>query len=122
MARVIKRDSWNIGMRRVNKVIDQERKNGFKAVATGIYSSSVDILVYDKKNRLVRVYESTNQRKPKFFIPLSRANRYKNNLLSFNDVQKILICSFETNLRYLPGGRDFFEQHGIEVRVMDGQD
>lgn len=121
MKRVINKASWNIGMRRVNKIIEQERKRGFRAFGTGMYSSSVDILVLGNNGKLVRVYEATNQRKPQFFIPLSRANRYRNNLLSF-DVERIFVCSFETNLRYLPGGRDFFEQHGIEVRVMDGQD
>ena len=108
-------------MRRVNKIITEEQKCGFSAIATGMYSSSVDILVRDKNDKIVRVYESTNQRKPQFFVPLSRANRYRSNLLSF-DVERIFVCSFETNLRYLPGGKDFFEKAGIRVRIMNGQD
>ena len=120
MKRVIKRDAWNIGMRRVNKIIKQERKKGLRAIATGIYSHTVDILVLNK-NKIIRVYEVTNFSKPRMFINEQRAERYRNNLLSF-DVERILVCSFEENLRYLPGGRHFFEQHGIQVRVMDYQD
>ena len=113
------RDSWNIGMRRVNKIMEQEREAGFHARSTGIYSDTIDIFVF-KGGELVRVYESTNYA-TKGYIQLNRGERYRNNLLQY-PVEKVFVCSSDHNLRCLPGGRDFFEQHGIKVRVIGYQD
>lgn len=111
-------DAWNIGMRRVNKILAQERQAGYQAIATGIYSDTVDIIVY-KGREIVRVYEVTNYTK-KGYIQLDRGNRYRGNLLQY-DVEKVFVCSFDENLIPL-GGKNFFTQHGIEVRVMGYQD
>lgn len=118
---VYNKDSWNIGMRRVDVIIQQEESQGYNAVATGMYSDTVDIFVF-KGNQIVRVYESTNYGKPESYVQLTRAERYRDNLLEYDDVDRVFVCSHEDNLRYLPGGRDFFEQHGIEVRVIGYQD
>jgi len=113
--------SWNIGMRRVRKILTAERQAGFSARATGIYSDDVDVLVHEG-NLLVRVYESTNYKKPEFYIQPSKANRYKNNLTKYPpSVQKIMIVSYDKNLEKV-GGKQYFEQHGIEVKVIGYQD
>ena len=111
--------SWNIGMRRVNRIIEQERKAGFLARATGIYSDTIDIFVF-KGEKLIRVYESTNYAM-EGYIQIKRGERYKKNLLQY-PVEKVFVCSSDNNLRCLPGGREYFEQHGIEVQVRGYQD
>ena len=113
-------EAWKIGMRRVNKIVQQERQAGFRAMPTGMYSDGADILVF-LGDQLVRVYEVTNYKSPDFYIQLDRAVRYRDNLLE-SEGHKIFVCSYEENLKYLPGVKDFFEQHGIEVRVMGYQD
>lgn len=113
-------DAWNIGMRRVNRIIANERRAGFSAYATGIYSNTVDIFVH-KNKMLVRVYESTNYCRTSY-VAKARAQRYKNNLLSYPDVQKVFVCSYTVNLKLIPGGINYFTQHGIKVQVMGYQD
>jgi len=56
-------ESWNIGMRRVNKIADAERQAGFSVTTTGIYSDCLYILVH-KGSKLVIVYESINYGTP----------------------------------------------------------
>ena len=123
-------ESWTIGMRRVDKIVEQEESNGYIAISTGIYSHLADIIVIDPNMTLppdsnydpiVRVYEVTNYNSPDEYIQLARAERYRDNLIQFK-AKKIFVCSYEENLRYLPDGRGFFEQHGIEVRVVGAQD
>jgi hypothetical protein len=115
------RKSWEIGMRRVNKIVDAERRAGLFVNTTGMYSDGVDILVF-RNNELVRVYEATNWGKPEYHLQPDRADRYLRNLLKYPpSVQKIFVCSYENNLDAV-GGRGYFEQHGIEVRVMGYQD
>jgi hypothetical protein len=121
-------DAWNIGMRRVNKIIEMENAQGFKALATGLYSSVPDIIVLDDNpdlgeniDTIIRVYEVTNYASESEFVQLPRAERYRDTLLRFK-AQKIFVCSFESNLRYLRGGAEFFRQHGIEVRFFGNQD
>lgn len=111
--------SWNIGMRRVNKIMEQERKAGFHARSTGIYSDTIDIFVF-KGEKLIRVYESTNYAM-EGYIQIDRGERYKKNLLQY-PVEKMFVCSSDHNLRCLPGGRKYFEQHGIKVQVRGYQD
>jgi len=122
--------AWNIGMRRVNTIIEMENSQGFKALATGLYSSIPDIIVFDNNfnpilcgntDTIVRVYEVTNYAARAEYIQLSRCERYRDTLLQFR-AHKIFVCSFEENLRYLHGGADFFRQHGIEVRFAGNQD
>lgn len=116
-----KRKSWLIGMRRVNQILDYERKCGFRADATGIYSDGADILVYEG-NMLVRVYEATNYKKPEYYIQQSKADRYKKNLTQYPpSVKKILVVSYEENLSKV-GGKQSFEEEGIEVRIIGKQD
>ena len=119
--------SWNIGMRRVNRIIEDEKANGYSAFASGMYTNLPDILVYDYDpaivlerpiDHMVRVYEVTNYRSPDFYIAKSKAQRYLNTLLQFR-CEKIVVVSFELNI---PGGKDFFEQYGIEVQVRGYQD
>ncbi len=115
------KNSWKIGMRRVDKIVKQETNDGFFARPTGIYSDMVDILVF-RDSQLVRVYEVTNWGKPEFYLQPVRAEGYLKNLMQYPDsVEKIFICSFEENLSTV-GGKSFFEEHGIEVRVMGYQD
>ena len=112
--------SWNTGMRRVNKILEEERQNGFQAEATGIYSNGADIFVH-KGDRLVRVYEVTNYAKDGY-IQLSRGERYRDNLRKYHpDVDNVFVCSYDENLIPL-GGRSFFTQHGIRVVVKGCQD
>lgn len=119
-------DSWNIGMRRVNKIIEQEDGNGYPAFATGMYTKLPDILVFDYDPAIgggvflpmVRVYESTNYKYPHFYITKSKAQRYLNTLVQFR-CEKIVVVSYESNI---PGGKDFFEKHGIEVQIRGYQD
>ncbi len=113
--------SWEIGMRRVNKIADMERRAGFSVTPTGMYSDGADILVF-RNNELVRVYEVTNWGKPEYYIQPDRANRYLRNLLKYPpSVQKIFVCSYEENLDTV-GGKSFFTQHGIKVQVRGYQD
>lgn len=112
------RKAWKIGMRRVSKIIGQERQRGFQAVPTGIYSDTVDIFVF-KAIELIRVYEVTNYAMDGY-IQLDRGKRYRDNLLQY-PVQKVFVCSSDQNLVPLDG-RNFFQQHGIQVRVMGYQD
>lgn len=123
-------EAWNIGMRRVDRIVQQEESNGYKAMATGLYSTVPDIIVIDPNTNyasssnydsIVRVYEVTNYNSRDEYVQLSRAVRYRDTLLKFR-AEKIFVCSYEENLRYLPGGRDFFEQHGIEVWIVGAQD
>lgn len=114
-----KLESWNIGMRRVNKIVAQETRAGFQTTTTGMYSDGADILVFEG-NMLVRVYEVTNYAKPEYYISQDKADRYRDNLLQY-PVQRVFVCSYEENLNSI-GGREFFEQHDIEVRVMGYQD
>ena len=119
-------EAWNIGMRRVNRIIEAENSLGYKALATGLYSSIPDIIVFDNNSSgntdtIVRVYEVTNYAARAEYIQLSRCERYRDTLLQFR-AHKIFVCSFEENLRYLRGGADFFKQHGIEVRFAGNQD
>jgi hypothetical protein len=118
--------AWNIGMRRVNRIIEAENSHGYNALATGLYSSIPDIIVFDNNSSgntdtIVRVYEVTNYAARAEYIQLSRCERYRDTLLQFR-AHKIFVCSFEENLRYLRGGADFFKQHGIEVRFAGNQD
>ena len=110
--------SWEIGMRRIRKILAEERGNGFRAVHTGMYSDGLDILVF-RGDELVRVYEVTNFN-VKGYIQSDRGERYKRNLLQW-DVEKVFVCSSEDNLIPL-GGRSFFTQHGIKVVVKGYQD
>lgn len=113
--------SWNIGMRRVNKIANAERKAGFSVTTTGIYSDGVDILVF-RNRELVRVYEATNWGKPDYYLQTDRAEGYLDHFNQYPDsVEKIFVCSYEENLDSV-GGKSFFERHGIEVRVMGYQD
>jgi hypothetical protein len=114
-------DAWKIGMRRVDKIVQAESQKGFVAVPTGMYSKDVDIYVY-YQNTIIRVYECTNYGDPKFYIHISRAERYKRNLLNWQDVERILVCSFDDNLRYLPGKKAYFTDVGIKVIVKGYQD
>ena len=113
-----KLDAWNIGMRRVDKILAQERQAGYQAIATGMYSDTVDIVVY-KGREIVRVYEVTNYAMGGY-IQLERGNRYRDNLLKY-PVEKVFVCSYDQNLVPL-GGSSFFTQHGIQVRVVGYQD
>ena len=115
----INRDAWNVGMRRVDKILAEERSKGFKAVATGMYSDTLDIFVF-KGKELVRVYESTNYAMEGYIQP-ERGERYRDNLLEWDDVEKVFVCSSEHNLITL-GGKDYFEKHGIKVVVKGYQD
>lgn len=124
------KEAWNIGMRRVNRIIEVENSQGYKALATGLYSNIPDIIVFDDNfnpilgeniDTIIRVYEVTNYAARAEYIQLSRCERYRDTLLKFR-AHKIFVCSFEENLRYLPGGADFFRQHGIEVRFAGNQD
>jgi len=112
------RNSWNIGLRRVKKILAEERGNGFRAMHTGMYSDDLDVLVF-RGEELVRVYEVTNYN-VNGYIQLEKGERYKRNLLQW-DVERVFVCSYEENLRTL-GGRSFFTQHGIKVVVMGYQD
>lgn len=111
--------SWNIGMRRIRKILAEERDNGFKAVATGMYSDDVDIYVF-KGTQLVRVYEVTNYAKESY-VQVERGERYRDNLLQYDDVEMVFVCSYDENLTSL-GGKQFFTQHGIKVVVKGYQD
>ncbi len=121
-------DSWNIGMRRVSKIVDQENAQGNQAWATGMYSNLPDVVVFDTNvnsspsggQTLVTVYEVTNYGKPTYYISKEKAVRYKNTLKQFN-CRKVFVCSYEENLGVV-GGRKFFENEGIEVQVIGGQD
>ncbi|MHA2182749.1 MAG: hypothetical protein ACXAAH_15115, partial [Promethearchaeota archaeon] len=122
-------ESWNIGMRRVNKILDEEEKLGHKAWATGLHSNMPDVIVINPDANLglnqsldsiIRVYEATNYSTPQMYISLDRAERYRDTLLQFN-AEKILVCSYEENLRYI-GGAWYFEKCGIKVRIIGYQD
>ncbi len=115
------RESWEIGMRRVNKIVNAERRAGFSVTTTGMYSDGADILVF-KNNELVRVYEVTNWGKPEYYLQPHRANGYLTHFLQYPaSVEKIFVCSYEENLNTV-GGKDFFERHGIKVQIMGYQD
>ena len=111
--------SWEIGMRRIKKILAEERGNGFRAVQTGMYSDGLDIFVF-KGTELVRVYEVTNWAKSSY-IQIDRGHRYRDNLLQYDDVDMVFVCSYDENLTSL-GGERFFTQHGIEVVVKGYQD
>lgn len=114
-------NTWEIGKRRVEKIKDEERAKGYRAYDTGMYTDMLDIFVFEAtKDKLVRVYESTNYKKSSY-VTEKTATRYRDNLLEFN-VEKVFVCSYEENLRCLPGGRKFFERVGIKVRIENGQD
>jgi hypothetical protein len=111
-------ESWNTGMRRVNKILEYEQVQGFKAWATGVYSNLPDVLVFDDNEKLVRVYEVTNYAKPEYYISRAKAERYRNTLLQFN-CQRVFVCSFESNLL---DGKGFFTNHEIQVVIKGYQD
>ena len=114
-------NTWTIGKRRVDIILAQEWEAGYRAYPTGMYSETLDILVLDPaEERVVRVYEVTNYSQESY-ISEKTATRYLNNLRKFR-AEKIFVCSFEENLRCLPDGKNFFEQHGIEVRILGYQD
>lgn len=114
-------NTWEIGKRRVEKIKEQEKRRGFRAYDTGMYTDTLDIFVFAKnKDRLVRVYEVTNYSENTYMTE-ETAKRYRDNLLEFK-VKKIFVCSYEYNLRSVPGGKQFFLQHGIKVRIMNYQD
>ena len=114
-------DTWGIGKRRVDKILADERAKGYRAYDTGMYTDTLDIFVFAKdEDRLVRVYEVTNYAQDTYMTE-ETAKRYRNNLTEFN-VERVFVCSYEYNLRSVPGGKDFFEEAGIEVRIMDYQD
>lgn len=123
-------EAWNIGMRRVKKIIEMENALGYTALATGLYSTIPDIIVFDLNSNpslglntdtVIRVYEVANYASRHEYVQLTRAERYRDSLLKFK-AHKIFVCSFEENLRYLSGGADFFRQYGIEVRFVGNQD
>jgi len=105
-------------MRRVNKIVEYENKRGLNAWWSGMYASLPDVIVLDEDERLVRVYESTNYKSPKFYISRRKAERYLNTLLQFR-CDKVVVVSFESNLL---DGKDYFEKHGIKVVVAGHQD
>lgn len=111
-------ESWNTGMRRVNKIKEYEEAQGFRAWATGIYSNLPDILVFNDEEALLRVYEVTNYAKPEFYISRAKAERYRDTLLQFK-CQRVFVCSFESNLL---DGKEYFTKHGIKVIVVGHQD
>ena len=111
--------SWEIGMRRIRKILAEEKSNGFRAVHTGMYSDGLDIFVF-KGTELVRVYEVTNWAK-KSELQEDRGKRYRDNLLQYSDVDMVFVCSYNENLEKL-GGSSFFTQHGIRVVVKGYQD
>lgn len=117
--------SWNIGMRRVDKIVQQENNQGKKAWATGMYSRLPDVVVFSDESpsgteTLETVYEVTNYKSPSSYITSAKANRYKSTLKKFN-CRKVFVCSYEENLSVV-GGRKFFEDDGIEVEVRGYQD
>lgn len=111
-------ESWNVGMRRVNRVKEYEEAQGFRAWGTGAYSNLPDILVFNDEEKLVRVYEVTNYAKPEFYISRAKAERYRDTLLQFK-CQKVFVCSFESNLL---DGKEYFTKHEINVVVVGHQD
>lgn len=112
---------WNIGKRRVDKIVDWERKQGNQAESTGMYSDGADILVH-RGNELIKVYEVTNYGKPEYYVQPEKAERYRRNLLKYPpSVQKEFVCSYDKNLDKV-GGKQYFTQSGIQVRVMGYQD
>jgi hypothetical protein len=120
---VRKTESWKIGMKRVDKIVEEEAGNGFQAVPTGIYSDGADIEIFNpSRSILVRVYEVTNYKSPEEYVKKDRAERYRRNLLKYPESEKVFVCSYEENLRYLPGGKAFFTEFGIKVIVKGNQD
>jgi|GEM_PF-6777503 len=118
-------ESWNIGMRRVDKIVQQENAKGKKAWETGMYSHLPDVVVFSdtapsSTETLETVYEVTNYKSPSSYITKKKANRYKTTLKRFN-CRKVFVCSYEENLSVV-GGRKFFEDDGIEVEVRGYQD
>jgi hypothetical protein len=111
-------ESWNVGMRRVNRIREYEEAQGLKAWGTGAYSNLPDIIVFNDVFMLVKVYEVTNYAKPEFYISRVKAARYRDTLLQF-PCEKLFVCSFESNLL---DGKDYFEKHGIKVIVVGHQD
>jgi len=122
-------ESWNKGMARVYAITKFEESMGYKAYATGMYADICDIVVVDENNQLggkkfstiVRVYECTNYRSPKSYVPRDRGTRYYHNLMKVN-CERVFVCSFENNLRSLPNGRKYFTKRGIKVLVFGYQD
>jgi hypothetical protein len=112
--------AWTVGKVRVDKIARIEEHAGYLTLKTGISSTDVDILVF-KEDRLIRVYEVTNYSTPEEFVSLSRATRYRASLLRLPG-EKIFVCSFEENLKHLPGQKAFFEDFGIKVEVIGHQD
>ena len=103
-------NTWEIGKRRVDKILGEERVKGYRAFDTGMYTDTLDIFVLEKnKDKLVRVYEVTNYSHDTY-MTVETATRYKNNLLQFY-VEKIFVCSYEYNLRYVTGGKHFFGKY-----------
>lgn len=113
-----KMNPWNVGMRRVNKIVEWENKRGLNAWWTGMYTTLPDIIVFDEDFRLVRVYESTNYATPELYINREKAERYLKTLMQFN-CEKIVVVSYESNLL---DGKEYFEKHGIKVVVKGHQD
>jgi len=125
----INNTSWNIGMRRVNKILARERANGYQAYSTGQYSEMADIIVQDPDSLapinsgfdvIIRVYEVTNYARPSEYIGKDKGERYLNNLLQYR-AEKIMVVSYEENLRIL-GGVSYFTKHGIKVEIVGYQD
>lgn len=109
---------WNVGMQRVNKIVEYENKRGLRVWWSGMYTTLPDILVFDEDERLVRVYESTNYASPDYYVSREKAERYLNTLLQFK-CEKIVVVSYESNLL---DGKDYFGKHGIKVVVVGHQD
>ena len=109
---------WNVGMRRVNKIVDYENKRGLRACWTGMHTPLPDILVFDEDYRLVRVYESTNYASPEYYISRDKTERYLTTLSQY-PCERIVVVSFESNLL---DGKEYFTKHGIKVVVVGYQD
>ena len=113
-----KMNPWKVGMRRVNKIVEWEKKRGLNAWWTGMYTELPDIIVFDEDFRLVRVYESTNYASPEYYICREKAERYLRTLSQFT-CEKVVVVSFESNLL---DGKEYFTKHGIKVVVVEHQD
>lgn len=111
---------WKIGMRRILKIMDEERSKGNKAFYTGLYSNLPDVVIVFEDSRIIRVYEVTNFANKDEYIRIDRAIRYRDTLNEFPRLERILVVSYEENLRYIP--REFFSRNGIIVKVVGYQD
>jgi hypothetical protein len=113
------RQLHQIEQRRIKKLVNEFTVKGYFCLANAQFFSGVDILVFNQNWRLCIVIESTNYSYTSKMHP-NTARRYLRQFAFFNNVDKLLVISYDHNISKTQ--QQNFRNNGIHIRVEGKQD